>query len=94
MNRLFLILLFVYVVAATRCIVKDDKDEPEIHVIRLGDRSGESDESDVVALQFPDSRRKRETRDFCKKDGDCGREQICVPYIGCIKGHRKNVTNV
>ncbi|XP_003394918.1 uncharacterized protein LOC100651794 [Bombus terrestris] len=89
MSRLFLILLLVYVVSATRCIVKNDKDEPEVHVIRLGDRSGESDESDVVAVQISDDRRKRETHENCKKDSDCAKGQVCVPYLGCIKGHRK-----
>ncbi|XP_026668727.1 uncharacterized protein LOC113464220 [Ceratina calcarata] len=91
MNRLLLLaLLFVvYVAAATRCIVKDDKDEPEVHVIRLGDRSGGSDESDVIALQIPDSRRRRETHEACKKDKDCVKGQVCVPYLGCVRGHRK-----
>ncbi|XP_006619733.1 uncharacterized protein LOC122720038 [Apis laboriosa] len=90
MKGLFLILLLVYVVSATRCIVKDDKDVPEVHVIRLGDRSGESDESDVVTLQIPDTRRKRETHEICKKDTDCTKGEVCVPYLGCIKGHRKD----
>ncbi|CAK9794984.1 hypothetical protein ANTQUA_LOCUS160 [Anthophora quadrimaculata] len=92
MSRLFLILLLAYVVAATRCIIKDDKDEPEVHVIRLGEPSGESDESDVVTLQIPDSRQKRETHDDCKKDSDCRKGQVCVPYIGCIRGHRTGRT--
>nr|XP_003699470.1 PREDICTED: uncharacterized protein LOC100879989 [Megachile rotundata] len=93
MNRLLLVLLFVYVVSATRCIIKDDKDEPEVHVIRLGDRSsGESDESDVVTLHLPDSRRKRAASDYCKKHSDCAAGKVCVPYLGCIRGHRKNPT--
>ncbi|XP_017793748.1 PREDICTED: uncharacterized protein LOC108575460 [Habropoda laboriosa] len=96
MSRLFLILLLVYVVTATRCIIKDDKDEPKVHVIRLGEPSGESDESDVVTLQIPDSRRKRETHDDCKKDVDCRKGQVCVPYLGCIRGHRtmENLTKM
>ncbi|XP_031773049.1 uncharacterized protein LOC100863613 isoform X2 [Apis florea] len=73
MSRLFLILLLVYVVSATRCIVKDDKDE-----------------SDVVTLQIPDTRRKRETHEICKKDSDCTKGDVCVPYLGCMKGHRKD----
>ncbi|KZC09877.1 PREDICTED: uncharacterized protein LOC107188043 [Dufourea novaeangliae] len=90
MNRLFLVLLFVCAVSATRCIIKDDKDEPEVHVIRLGDRSGDSDESEVVALNIPDSRRKREADKSCKKDSDCPTGRVCVPLLGCVKGHRKN----
>ncbi|XP_034174749.1 uncharacterized protein LOC117601718 [Osmia lignaria lignaria] len=91
--KLLLVLLFVYVVSATRCIIRDDKDEPEVHVIRLGDRSsGESDESEVVTLHIPDSRRKRAANDSCKKDSDCSAGKLCVPYLGCIRGHRKNPT--
>ncbi|XP_076629093.1 uncharacterized protein LOC143345631 [Colletes latitarsis] len=90
MSRLFLVLLFVCAVAATRCIIKNDKDEPEYHVIRLEDPSGESDETEVVTLNIPDSRRKREADKTCKKDTDCPVGHVCIQYLGCIKGHRKN----
>ncbi|XP_078051709.1 uncharacterized protein LOC144477842 [Augochlora pura] len=91
MSRLFLVLLFVCAVSATRCIIKDDKDDPEVHVIRLGDRSGDSDESELVTLNLPDSRRKREADKSCKKDGECPAGKVCVPFLGCIKGHRKHL---
>lgn len=41
------------------------------------------DESDVVAVQISDDRRKRETHENCKKDSDCAKGQVCVPYLGC-----------
>ncbi|XP_076295702.1 uncharacterized protein LOC143216483 isoform X2 [Lasioglossum baleicum] len=74
MSRLFLVLLFVCAVSATRCIIKDDKDE-----------------SEVVTLNIPDSRRKREADKSCKKDGDCPTGKVCVPFLGCVKGHRKHL---
>ncbi|XP_076673082.1 uncharacterized protein LOC143371614 [Andrena cerasifolii] len=89
MSRLFLILLFVCVVSATRCIV-NDKDEPEVHVIRLGSLSGESDQSEVVTLDLPDRRRKRQADRLCKNENPCPAGHICIPYLGCVKGHLKN----
>ncbi|XP_054002873.1 uncharacterized protein LOC128889347 [Hylaeus anthracinus] len=92
MSRLFLVLLLVCAVSATRCIVRDDKDEPDYHVIRLEEPSGESDETEVVTLNLPDSRRRREADKSCKKDTDCPTGQVCIPYLGCVKGRRKNPT--
>ncbi|KAK2575190.1 hypothetical protein KPH14_003225 [Odynerus spinipes] len=88
-------LLFVYTVAALRCVIKEKKsqEDPEIHVIHLDDGSKDSSDPEIVSFQIPD-KRKREIWDstakvFCKSDEDCGPGEKCIAYLRCVKATKR-----
>ncbi|XP_011879583.1 PREDICTED: uncharacterized protein LOC105568486 [Vollenhovia emeryi] len=103
MNRLLLVALLIYTVLAKSCIIHDKKGKPDIRVIELEDSSTDSSESEIVSLHLPDFDRrrreivesdKRQARQFCKNDDDCGPGVVCVAHLFCVKGTWRTVDSV
>ncbi|XP_018351278.1 PREDICTED: uncharacterized protein LOC108753843 [Trachymyrmex septentrionalis] len=96
LRLLFFVLLIFSAVSAESCISQNTKD-PDIRVIEFDDSSKDFSESDIVALHFPDRRRreiievKNEERSssLCKNDDDCDSGLICLAHLTCIKGIRR-----
>ncbi|XP_012058441.1 PREDICTED: uncharacterized protein LOC105621581 [Atta cephalotes] len=84
LRLLFFVLLIFSAVSTESCISQDTKD-PDIRMIELEDSSKDSSESEIVAIHFPDRRRReievkkeKKSSNLCKNDDDCNSGLNCL----------------